>query len=501
MAKRVVIIGAGIGGLAAGCYARMNGYDAQILESHTTPGGLCTSWKRKGFTVDGSCHWVTGSGPASPYYTIWNEIGAIQDRTYIDYDYFVRFQDANGRVFSLYTDADRLEAHMKELSPQDAAPTEELCRMIREFSRFSMPIRKPPELMNLMDGLLLMRKFGPFRKLFALAGAFSAEGFSSRFKDPLLREAIHNALFGASPSLFPLIMTMGTMHARTAGYPLGGSLEFARAIERRYLSLGGTVRYGARVSKVVERDGKAVGVELSGGETVEADWVISACDMKWTLQGLLDGTRMDPVHRELLQTGVTIPPAIQVSFGVDMDLSDRETGFNQGFRLNQPLCIGGKTIEWYNYKAYSFDPSMAPKGKSTVVTIFLGDWKYWEKLKANPILYKEEKARIAQDCARAMDQRFPGFSSKVEMSDVATPLTFERYTGNWKGSYMTWILSPEFQRKHRYVPKTVPGLDRFSMASMWTNPPGGLPGAASAGRGVIQLLCARDRRRFVTSTP
>ena len=45
--KKVVIIGAGIAGLSAGCYIQMNGYNTDIYELHTTPGGLCTSWKRK----------------------------------------------------------------------------------------------------------------------------------------------------------------------------------------------------------------------------------------------------------------------------------------------------------------------------------------------------------------------------------------------------------------------------------------------------------------------
>lgn len=51
--KSIVIIGAGIAGLAAGTYAQMNGYDSVIFEMHDKPGGLCTSWKRKGFTIDG----------------------------------------------------------------------------------------------------------------------------------------------------------------------------------------------------------------------------------------------------------------------------------------------------------------------------------------------------------------------------------------------------------------------------------------------------------------
>lgn len=45
MEKKIVIIGAGIAGLSAGCYARMNGYDAEIYEMHSQSGGMCTAWK------------------------------------------------------------------------------------------------------------------------------------------------------------------------------------------------------------------------------------------------------------------------------------------------------------------------------------------------------------------------------------------------------------------------------------------------------------------------
>ena len=56
MKKSVAIIGGGISGLAAGCYAQMNGYDTQLFEMHDKPGGLCTAWDRKGYTIDGCLH-------------------------------------------------------------------------------------------------------------------------------------------------------------------------------------------------------------------------------------------------------------------------------------------------------------------------------------------------------------------------------------------------------------------------------------------------------------
>jgi phytoene dehydrogenase-like protein len=41
-----------------------------------------------------------------------------------------------------------------------------------------------------------------------------------------------------------------------------------------------------------------------------------------------------------------------------------------------------------------------------------------------------------------LEQRFPASPQQVEMVDVATPLTFERYTGNWQGSFEGWLLTP-----------------------------------------------------------
>ena len=68
--KKIIIIGAGIAGLSAGIYARKNGYDATIYELHFLPGGLCTAWKRAGFTFEGCMHYVglVGSSPTHTYY-------------------------------------------------------------------------------------------------------------------------------------------------------------------------------------------------------------------------------------------------------------------------------------------------------------------------------------------------------------------------------------------------------------------------------------------------
>lgn len=115
----VIIIGAGFAGLSAGIYAQMSGYRTQIFEMHDLPGGLCTAWKRKGYTIDGCIHWLVGSSPQSGMYRYWEEVGIAQGREFINMDEYMRYESTDGRTLILYTNVDRLEKHLLEFSPQD----------------------------------------------------------------------------------------------------------------------------------------------------------------------------------------------------------------------------------------------------------------------------------------------------------------------------------------------------------------------------------------------
>jgi len=498
--KQIAIIGGGISGLSAGCYAQMNGYQSTIYESHSITGGLCTGWRRQGYTFDGCIHWLVDSAPGGSLYPVWQELGAVQGREMHDPEAFWRFADTDGRTFHLYVDPDRLEAHMKELSPADAAPVEELCRIIRKFRSFSIPVGKPRELMNAWDGAKFMLRFGRYLKdLQATVDTTLAE-FAKRFEDPLLAEGIVEAI-GPDAPLMALTSTLAAMSRQAAGFPLGGSLGFAKAIEDRYTGLGGTVRCNARVAQVVEKNGIATGIMLEDGTRIDADYVVCTADLRWTLTKLLDGTRQHETHKLLLESGEVYPSAAQVSFGVRKVISELDDCAGEAFRLPVPIQLGNSETSWLGVKSYGFDPSLAPAGCSAVIAFIPCEWEYWKDLSADPEAYRREKERLAQIVSDAIDARYPGFKDAIEVTDVSTPLTYERYTGNWKGTFMSWNLKSDFQRKHGYVRKTVPGLENFYLASMWTQPPGGLPSAAVVGRDTIQILCAKDGKRFVTTTP
>jgi phytoene dehydrogenase-like protein len=511
MSKSIAIIGAGIAGLAVGCYGQMNGYDTQIFELHDKPGGLCTAWKRKGYTFDGCIHWLVGSGPGSSFNRIWQELGAVQRREMVDHDVFTRFEGADGKAFILYTNIDQLERHMLELAPADERLIREMCKDLRRMARaaesWGSPDESPGPLKRL-SGLLKMVPFGLAVRRYA---RISVQDYSARFSDPFLREAFAGMFDFPDFPTSAVLLTLSWMHNKDAGYPIGGSLAFARAIERRYLDLGGEIQYRARVDKVLVEQGqegdRAVGVRLVDGTEHRADYVLSAADGHATHYHMLEGKYLDDKVRGYYDKLPIFPPVVQVSLGVARDLSGEP--HTVSFPLAEPITLAGEEHRRLDARHFCYDPTMAPEGKSVVVVMFPGNYAYWKELyqadRDDPRRerYEAEKKDVAIKVIDGLETRFPGIGDQVEVVDVATPMTYERYTGNWQGSMEGWLLTTETigMMMGRGMDKTVPGLDSFYMAGQWVQPGGGVPTAAQSGRDVIEMICKRDGVPFAAQVP
>ena len=78
-----------------------------------------------------------------------------------------------------------------------------------------------------------------------------------------------------------------------------------------------------------------------------------------------------------------------------------------------------------------------------MVVMLPSNYEYWKELAKDKAAYDEKKSQVGHTVVELLEQRFPGISSQVEMVDVATPLTFEHYTGNWQGSFEGWLITPQ----------------------------------------------------------
>jgi phytoene dehydrogenase-like protein len=382
--KSIAIIGGGIAGLCAGCYAQMNGYRSRIYEMHDLPGGLMTAWERKGYTIDYCIHWLVGSSPKSSMNKLWQEVGLIRDRQIVDLDIWLEYEASDGQRVTFWRDLDRLETELCELSPADADLIRRLLKDTRRLAASDLPSDLPPrELMRMRETLRVGPRMLPWVLVARRWGKLTVGELADRFQSPLLRDAIRS-LIPPPIGAMALLGTWAWLHTGTAGYPLGGSLPMARNVERRYMELGGEIRYGARVARILtQRTGsadRATGVELAAGAREPAAIVISAADGHATIYEMLGGAYIDDELRGVYERD-ELPlfyPILFVGVGVARDFADEPQRIS-GLHLlaDEPIGAGAVQVGELAVRIFNFDPAMAPEGKTVITVTFEADGPYW----------------------------------------------------------------------------------------------------------------------------
>jgi phytoene dehydrogenase-like protein len=492
MPKKIIIIGAGIGGLSAGCYAQMNGYQAHIFEMHSAPGGQCTSWTRQGFTFDGCIHNLAGTTPSSPFARMWAELG-VTARMHAFKEMVAIEAPDGGRPLLVCTNLDQLQKELKSQFPTDSLEIDRLIEAARKMAKvdlLGLALGSPPE------RLRAVIRLGPLAPI----GCLTLEQYARRFRDPVLRKAFPRIIYDwPQQSMFMALYFLAGLDKGDLGWPIGGSGAFARSIEERFKTLGGRITYQAVVSSIVVENDRAVGVRLADGAEHRADIVISNAYGPTTVFGMLGGRYAPDAMRRRYAAGEDdIEMGVHVSLGVGRNLTDEPHAIV--LPLKAPVEIDGKIRDRLFIQTFGYDPSMAPTGKGVIKVLLPTSWTRWEELAHSPRRYRDEQDTIAKTVLDALEQRFPGLSSQVEAVDVATPITTKRFTGVGRGFGFAVGDLVAATLLGQNAGRALPGLKNFYMVGQWAGPPG-VPMVAAMGRELVREICKRDRRRFVTTTP
>ncbi len=493
MAKRVLIIGAGIAGLSAASYLRRNGFETEVFEAGTTPGGLCVSWRRNGYLFDGCIHWLMGSGPASNLHVIWRELGA-GDLDYVEWSVYSVIRLSDGDSFTVYTDPDKLEEEMTRLSPEDASAVKTLVKAIRTVSQFDFPAAM--DRLSVREKLILTFRLPAFSRVMKKWNDVSLSAFIRSLKGLKLREGLMG-IYGDIEGfpIFALLMMLGFMAKKSAGYPIGGSSAFSHAIEDKYRALGGLIHYGRRVDQIIVENGSAVGLKGSWGE-VRGDYVISAGDAHDLMERLLRAHYHQDDLDKAFKEYPLFPSLLIINLGLNKDYSYLPHSLS--FPLTKPLVLedGALSVNRLSVRFMHFDPSSAPRGK-TAATVMLDTRNndYWTALAHSDAtayaLAKDEAARVV---IAALEEGIKGITAAVETIDVATPHTLIRYTGNFKGAFEGWM--PTIANIKVKMARTIPGINNLFLVGQWLNPGGGLPPCGIDGREIAKKLCLLEGRAF-----
>lgn len=489
--KKIIIVGAGIAGLSAGCYLQINGYDTEIFEAHNIPGGLCTGWNRKGYLIEGCIHGLLGSDSTHPLYKLWSELIEMDKLKFVNPDIKHLYLFEDGRRFIQYANLEKLQKNMMETAPEDEKVINEFIRDTKKFQSFQMSYHKPKEFLDLR-GKLKMLKALPLFSVMKKWINVSAQDFSKRFKNPQMQDVVKHF---SSPILFEMFV-LSEMDLKRCGYPTIGSRKFSKLFEEKYLGCAGNIHYKRRVCKVMIEDNKAVGIVLENGEKHYADIVISAADGKTTVFNLLDGKYIsETIKKEYNQADLN-PSKIQVSLGVNNAFEDWPHTVKVVLPSLYTISDGSK-YNSFDVLIYNYMEGLAPENKTLlVIQLDTKNGEYWSALRdMDKEKYQMEKEKITEDLISILDRRIGGIKNNIEMTDVATPATYIRYTGNWNGSIQGWANENIF--KANPFKKELPGLKNFFMIGQWVEPGGGVPNVFKSGRDLTQIICKKDRKKFI----
>jgi len=482
---KLAIVGGGLAGLSAGCYARANGFDVTILEHNLALGGVCTAWHRGPYLVDGCIHWLTGG----PFLRLYEELGIVPAVKLNPLESFATYRDAHGQwEVTLTADLQALHDALRAIGPEDA---DELARVFEAaalIADLDPHVDRAPELTTWTERL---------RDIWGLRGSFGAvvhfrkplaSWIQDDLKSPRLQAIFRRLLPAETPTLF-LVMVLGYLSRGWLSRPEGGTARFRDALVDRYQQLGGVSLLNTTVEEILVSEGRARGVRLTDGTLVDADVVVSTSSAPETVFRLLAGRFGAKEWRARMETWKLFQPIVLASYGVSTPLTG-EPGMLLIDGID-PLLVGNRPNGHLYLRVYNDDPAFAPPGHAVVQAMLETEYDWWATRGAR---YQAEKDDTTRRVLDAIEQHLPHVNGHVQMTDIATPLTFWRNARSWRGAFEGWLPTSD---AFKHVPKQLPGLDGFFMAGQWVEPGGGVPMAVMSGRQVVELVCADLGRPFV----
>jgi len=226
---------------------------------------------------------------------------------------------------------------------------------------------------------------------------------------------------------------LGMCDQKLFGFPEGGSLTFAENIANRFLDLGGKIQYRTTVKNIIVENDQVVGIELTDGTQVRGDYVISNADGYRTIYHMLSGDYtnqvIDAYYDEMLdeqEMNTTI------SLGVNRTFPSQWRAIS--YVLEEPVEIAGDLRNNIDVEFYGPDYGFSPEGKSVLKILMKSKYSYWNGLKENRAAYQQAKEDAIESVISLLEGKFTGLREQVEMQDMATPITVERYTNCIKGN-------------------------------------------------------------------
>jgi len=478
---RAVIVGAGLGGLAAAIRLGARGYKVTVYDRLPVPGGRATVFKQDGFTFDAGPTIIT-----APFVLeeLWNFAGR---NFYDDVKlkalepfYTIRFDD--GDTFTNRSDFAAMREEVARIAPDDVAGYENFMRESEAIYKVGfeqlghVPFGSVASMAAIVPKLLQLK---------AWQSVYAHVASHVRHRKLRMALSFHPLFVGGNPFRATSVYSMIAYLERQFGVhcAMGGTGAIVDAMVRLIESQGGDVICNSDVGEITTTQGRATGVRLVSGERVAADIVVSNACTAHTYNTLIAGGAQKRWTKRKLAKAQHSMSLFVWYFGTKgkfesvphhtIIMGPRYKGLIADIFEKKILA---DDMSLYLHRPTATDPSLAPTGcecfyiLSPVPNQDSGiDWN----LMAEP--YRQ---RIAK---RLNETMLPGFEKQIVTQRMMTPLNFEHDLLSYKGA--AFGLEPVLTQSAWFRPHNKSEeIENLFLVGAGTHPGAGVPGVISTAR-------------------
>ncbi|AKG21951.1 C-3',4' desaturase CrtD [Calothrix sp. 336/3] len=437
--SRVVVVGAGIGGLTAAALLAHRGYDVLILDQAIVPGGCASTFERRGFTFDVGATQVAGLEPGGIHHRIFTELGLdLPPATPCDPACAV-FLPGETTPINVWRDPEKWRREREKQFPGSEPFWELLAALFQASWEFQgrdpvLPPRNLWDFWQLSQAIRLSTFITVPFTLFTVGDALRLYGLG---KDTRLRTfldlqlKLYSQVSAEETALLYAATALSVSQSPQGLYHLQGSMQVLsdRLVESMERD-GAKLLMRHTVEKILVEQGKTTGVVIRNQKTGEtwtetADHVVANVTVQNLVQLL--GEKSPPGYKQRVDNLPSPSGAFVVYLGVDASAIPPGCPPHLQFLYDASGPIGENNSLFVSV-SHPGD-GRAPTGKATIIASSFVDTQQWWQTSN----YEQLKQQFTQEAIALLGKYFDLKPENIIHLEAATPRTFQHYTGRDRG--------------------------------------------------------------------
>lgn len=486
--KKVIVIGAGPGGLSSAMILAHRGFDVVVYEKQAYVGGRTSALKAGDFTFElGPTFVMLPQAFEDVFEKAGRKLSDYLDMKRLDTMYRLKFGD--GRDFTVSYDKEKMKQEIARVFPGDEVGYELYLKEQKRKFELMYPCLKVPYIRWYHYLRPKLIKAFPYMQNFTSLYDVMAKYF--KHDDMRISMTFQAKYLGMSPWHCPGAFSILSYieHAFGIFHPIGGVHKITEMMAKIVEEEKGKVILNKPIKQILIEDGKAVGVMFEDGTTDRADYVIMNADFAAGMTDLVpEDNRGKWTDADLKKRSYSCS-TFMLYLGLDTkyDFPHHNVFFADDYKKNIEQIFEGKELpedpSFYIQNASVTDPTLAPEGKSTIYVLVPApnldagvDWDAEKKRYRDLVIKKISEKTEMHD-----------IESHIEVERVITPKDWEQKINVYKGAVFNLshtIGQMLYFRPHNKF-EELPGL---FLVGGGTHPGSGLPTIIESGRIAADLI-------------